>query len=99
MPFRKQAESIDIEDASQLAMLAYQFRTRPAFVKLQRVVQRLKTDRAKAIAQVIVGEQGTAGEETVRQANYYTRWAEETAKTAVESSRRPSASNGRKREE
>lgn len=97
MPYRKQVESIDIEDASQLAMLAYQFRTRPKLVDWQRFVDRIKSARAKSVAHVIVGVPDTTDEETLAQADYYKRWADVTARTAVESSRRPVASNGRKR--
>jgi hypothetical protein len=91
MSTKKQSPAIDIEEASQLSMLAYQVLTRPKPIGIwQGFIDRLKSERAKRIAHVIVGVDSSAGDETVSQASYYQRWAEQTAKTAQEASHRPS---------
>jgi hypothetical protein len=97
----KKSQPIDVEDASQLSMLAYQVKTRPAGqFDLKAFVSKLKSPRAKRIAGILVGENDAGAtdappansdpnDETLRQANYYQQWAEETARTAVAASRRP----------
>jgi len=95
----KRVPSIEIEDASQLSMLAYQVRTKRV-VDLERFLERLKSDHARRIAAAIAaegsggnadtGSGGNAvGDDTLKIAGYYLRWAEDTANNARAASRRP----------
>lgn len=89
MATRRNPPSIEAEDVSQLSILAYQVRThgdKPFDVR--RFLARLKSDHARSIARVIAGESG-ADDETTEKANYYLRWADETARSARAASRRP----------
>jgi hypothetical protein len=90
MPKKKGVTSIGTEDASQLSILAYQLRTGRNVADVQRFLDRLKSEHARHIGRVIVGEEDSVSEDTIRQADYYLRWAEETARTARQASRRPS---------
>jgi hypothetical protein len=89
MSSKKAFPSIEVEDASQLSMLAYQVQTRPKTFDVKPFLDRLKTEHARRIGRVIVGDEDAAGDEAIQQAGYFLRWAEETAKTAREASRRP----------
>lgn len=84
----KKSKSIDIEDASQLSILAFTLQHHSR-VDWQVFLDRLKSPRSKQIAHAIAGETETVGDDTLRQAEYFRNWATSTANSARETARRP----------
>jgi len=99
----KPVPPIEIEDASQLSILAYQVQTNRV-VDLERFLERLNSEHARRIAKVIAAEQtkgtkmNTVGDDTLRLAQYYLRWAEDTANSARTTSKRAAESSRKDRD-
>jgi hypothetical protein len=96
MPTKRVPPTLEIEDASQLSILAYQVRTNRV-VDLKRFLERLKSEHARRIAEAIAAGGTTSnksiGDDTLKVAGYYLRWADDTANSARAASKRPPVSD------
>ena len=83
--------TLELEDASQLGMLAYEKENYGEVKDSEKVVNDLSSDLAREIARVIVDPQSVenADPEVERAAKYFSDWAHETAQRSRQFTYRP----------
>ena len=82
-------KSLNVEDASQLSMLAYELQVYGAITDRGQALQRLQSSHARQIGEVLLnGTLSTADDRIRRAAEYFLEWARTTSRKSVELSRR-----------
>jgi hypothetical protein len=83
--------TIDMDDASQLSMLAYEKNAYGHVEGGAEVIKGLSSELARKIASAIVGpDSGNLEPEVERAVDYFRDWARSTSARAQEHARRPS---------
>lgn len=82
-------KALDIEDASQLSMIAYERAAYGAVEDGEKALNGLLSDEARQIGAVLIDPSKPADERTRRAADYFLKWAAESARRSVDLARRP----------
>jgi hypothetical protein len=83
-------KALDIEDASQLSIIAYERAAYGAVENGEQALNGLQSPEARRIGAALIDPDTDTDDQTRRAAEYFLRWANETAKRSVEFARRPS---------
>lgn len=81
-------KAFEIEDASQLSMLAYERAAYGRIDDADGALRRLRSEDARRIAEAIVDPAAHTDDRILRAAKYFIEWAENTAQRSVELSQR-----------
>ncbi len=82
-------KTLDIEDASQLSMIAYERAAYGTVEDGERALNGLQSDEARQIGAALIDPAKASDDRIRRAADYFLKWAAETARRSEQLARRP----------